>query len=87
MEAGLDAVDMGPTCDVTKSPSVGDASSTNSTRRVRLPLGDDATGNGARAAPYATLGTAIKAAVSRSLRVTLATKAADMPSRSSSRRA
>jgi hypothetical protein len=69
VEAGLDAVDMGPTCDVTKSPSVEDCLIDEQYGVFVSPMGDDLTGNGTRAAPYATLGTATKAAVSRSLRV------------------
>jgi hypothetical protein len=71
IEASLDSnvMDIGPTCDVTKSPSVEGCLIDEQYGVFVSPVGDDSTGTGTRRAPYATIGTAIKAAAAQNLRI------------------
>ena len=71
MEAGLDAttMDMGPTCDVTKSPSVESCLIDEQYGVFVSTLGNDLTGSGTRAAPYATIGKGLDAASAQNVRV------------------
>jgi len=65
----VDAADTGPTCDVTKSPSVEDCLIDEKYGVFLSPLGNDVTGNGTRVAPFATFSKALQAASLQSLRV------------------
>ncbi|HMJ56240.1 MAG TPA: hypothetical protein VK540_29435 [Polyangiaceae bacterium] len=70
-DAGFDAetADIGPTCDVTKSPSAEPCLVDEQYGLFVSPVGDDFTGSGTRIAPYATIGKALQAAVGQNLRV------------------
>jgi hypothetical protein len=71
IEAGIDAdaTDIGPTCDVTKSPSVESCLIDELYGVFVSPLGNDLTGSGTRAAPFATFGKALQTAAPQLLRV------------------
>jgi hypothetical protein len=70
VEAGIDAApDIGPTCDVNKSPSVESCLIHEQYGVFLSPLGNDLTGSGTRAAPYATFAKALTIATAQNLRV------------------
>jgi hypothetical protein len=64
-----DAADIGPTCDVTKSPSTEPCLIDELYGIFVSPTGNDTTGAGTRAAPFATIGKGVQVAAQRSLRV------------------